>query len=687
MKKAVCLFVLMILFFFFLFFFVGAERCRAGLHVAGKVLRVPQEYLTIQAAIDAAQNLDTVLVSEGTYYENIKYKGKGIVVTSRYGATKDWETVVNTIVDGSTATDKNNASTVQFMNAEDSTAVLDGFTITGGTGTRWVFGANTPQEGGGIILAYSSAIIRNNIIRNNMSRTAAGAITGGGGGISSMYGNPTICNNVIVSNTSGYAGGIVLNWSRGVVRNNVICHNTTMGLYGGGGIMIWQAPQHGGIVENNSVVNNTSAAEGGGIMISVTDTSTIPVVRNNVIWGNKQASGSQVGLPEYLSYNSIEDYSSGSNVSYFPRFEEGVFLLSGASPCVDAGDPAATCNDVEDPGRPGMGMPPSQGTVRNDMGAYGGRWAQALTAIHIVDLQASSTNLDMSCPTGQQTTATIRLRNMGSVKVAFDSVAVAHRSLFSPDKDCAGLVLDVCACDSLRLTFLSGARGRTFDTLRVRYHAAGTTGVLSVSVVGISNCAPYLHNAIPPQTAYAGRMYTLRIPDSTFVDGDAGDTLAYQVTGLPRGLSFDPQTLTIQGIPGSDIVGIPLSIGIAVKDEYQASASTQFILTTQTAAVVDDDQALPTKTELMQNYPNPFNPTTTISYQLSAVSKTKLAVFDLLGRELAVLVQGLENAGRHEIRWDAVGCASGIYLCKLVAISVADPGNTVMQVKRMLLIH
>ncbi len=136
-------------------------------------------------------------------------RGKGIVVTSRYVSTKDWQTVVNTIIDGSTATDKDNASTVQLMNAEDSTTVLDGFTITGGTGTRWVFGSNTPQEGGGIILGYSSATIRNNIIRNNVTRTSAGVITGGGGGISSMYGNPTICNNVIVFESLG-----ICRWNR-----------------------------------------------------------------------------------------------------------------------------------------------------------------------------------------------------------------------------------------------------------------------------------------------------------------------------------------------------------------------------------------------------------------------------------------------------------------------------------------
>ncbi len=83
-------------------------------------------------------------------------------------------------------------------------------------------------------------------------------------------------------------------------------------------MMIWQAPQNGGIVENNTIVNNISSADGGGITMSVTDASTVPVVRNNIIWGNRQASGRQVAFPEYVNFNTIEDYASGTNVSSFP---------------------------------------------------------------------------------------------------------------------------------------------------------------------------------------------------------------------------------------------------------------------------------------------------------------------------------------------------------------------------------
>lgn len=68
---------------------------------------------------------------------------------------------------------------------------------------------------------------------------------------------------------------------------------------------------------------------------------------------------------------------------------------------------------------------------------------------------------------------------------------------------------------------------------------------------------------------------------------------------------------------------------------------------------------------LAQNFPNPFNPTTAISFQLPAVSRVELKVFDLLGREVAVLVNGVMNGGPHQVRWDASRFPSGIYYYRL----------------------
>jgi hypothetical protein len=74
---------------------------------------------------------------------------------------------------------------------------------------------------------------------------------------------------------------------------------------------------------------------------------------------------------------------------------------------------------------------------------------------------------------------------------------------------------------------------------------------------------------------------------------------------------------------------------------------------------------LPETFVLETNYPNPFNPSTSIAFQLPAPTAARLAVFDLLGREVAVLVDGVTPAGRHEVRFDASSLASGVYLYAL----------------------
>jgi len=85
--------------------------------------------------------------------------------------------------------------------------------------------------------------------------------------------------------------------------------------------------------------------------------------------------------------------------------------------------------------------------------------------------------------------------------------------------------------------------------------------------------------------------------------------------------------------------------------------------------VVDDvnDSPVPSTFALEQNYPNPFNPTTNITYSLANSSVVTLKVYDVLGREVAVLVNKIENAGAHTVSFNGSGLSSGIYFYKLEA--------------------
>jgi hypothetical protein len=74
---------------------------------------------------------------------------------------------------------------------------------------------------------------------------------------------------------------------------------------------------------------------------------------------------------------------------------------------------------------------------------------------------------------------------------------------------------------------------------------------------------------------------------------------------------------------------------------------------------------LPTEIALLQNYPNPFNPVSTIRYDLPQASNVSLIVYDIMGREVARLMEGFMEPGYHEIQWDGSQAASDIYIARL----------------------
>jgi hypothetical protein len=82
---------------------------------------------------------------------------------------------------------------------------------------------------------------------------------------------------------------------------------------------------------------------------------------------------------------------------------------------------------------------------------------------------------------------------------------------------------------------------------------------------------------------------------------------------------------------------------------------------------VDDAPGVPMHHALRQNFPNPFNPSTSIRYSLPHGSAVSVKIFDVLGREVATLVEEYQTAGEREVRWDAAGLPGGVYVCRLMA--------------------
>ena len=103
------------------------------------------------------------------------------------------------------------------------------------------------------------------------------------------------------------------------------------------------------------------------------------------------------------------------------------------------------------------------------------------------------------------------------------------------------------------------------------------------------------------------------------------------------------------------------------------------LLTTNATGISTEEEELPNATTLHANYPNPFNPTTTLSFTIERPQTVRLSVFDVLGREVRVLVDELTSAGFHQVQFDAGSISSGTYFYRLQT-------ENQVQVKKMLLV-
>ena len=263
--------------------------------IQAQIINVPGDYNTIQEGINAAADGDTLLVAENTYYENIKFMGKAITVASEYIMDNDSLHIVNTIIDGSQAANPDSAAAVMFVDGEDTTSILNGFTITGGSGVMFM---NYAVRAGGGIFSYNSGCkIINNIITENHVEDDDKA---GAAGIGCMQDQGdhwvTVRDNYIGYNTAlaggltAFGGGLAI-MTDCVIENNLIEHNTctnTNGATDGGGIELEAASGVNPVAYVNTHIiqynelNGATSAAGAGIIFN----GFIPVIMENVISGN-----------------------------------------------------------------------------------------------------------------------------------------------------------------------------------------------------------------------------------------------------------------------------------------------------------------------------------------------------------------------------------------------------------------
>ena len=298
---------------------------------------VPSQYATIQAAINAAANGDTVLISDGTYTGpgnvDLDFGGRNITVTSQNGPA-------TTIIDcgGTTTVDHRSF----YLHSGETSAVISGFTIqhaeVGGSFP------GSPNYPGGAILSYGGLTVQNCIIKNN--------IAGLGGGLygSLQSGSMSVTNCVFTGNTAGVGGGMYLRQDGNGTISVVNCTVTGNTATGAGAI-----PTSGGI-----------AAYAYPYPPGSTGISLI----NTIVYGDtggEIANNGATPTGTFVNYCDVQGgYAGIGNINADPLFIFPPYMgaapdlhLKTGSPCVGAGTPSgAPATDLDGKIRP---IPPSIG--------------------------------------------------------------------------------------------------------------------------------------------------------------------------------------------------------------------------------------------------------------------------------------------------------------------------------------
>ncbi len=660
---------------------------------------------SIQEAINSADTGDTLLVSDGTYYENIQFMGKAITVASQYIIDGDTSHITNTIIDGSQPAHPDSAAVVMFVNNEDTTSIINGFTITGGSGVLW---NEQVDYGGGIFVNNAGAKILNNIIIDNHvmnNQQAAGggiACRRGEGDVWVVIRHNRITNNTSTVNpttsSSAYGGGIYSNASA-IITNNTIknnsCINTgtiTDAYADGGGIeiehLLGSDPATVAEISNNTISNNTIEGYksfGGGVMVYYASVHiTNNTIRNNSVTAIRNGDGGGIHIRNALNTIRINNNDISENMITAGNYGRGggIVYWNPSAELILVG------NTINDNHTDAVECRGSGVLFRNPVGR-----------ITVTDNKFIGNDGNLEANT----------YNGGGVCLndAYDSLVIFNRNRFEDNSAILGGGLFVRRSFNLKITNNLIISNTTVNGGGVyMYHPEGDDKrALRPQIVNnticdnysnygggfFMNCEtnhPVIFNNIfwENQSPNYDDIFYISGTDSILIshcninaneiygnwkgkanindDPEFTDELCHLIGPASPcadgGTEYVHHNGTTYYAPDDDYDGEvrPYNDGL-----YDIGADETYIW----VGISPHNRSSENAFILNQNYPNPFSNTTNISFTLIKAQDMRLEVYDCQGRKIEEPVNQHMIAGDHQVIWNVAGFSSGIYYYRITA--------------------
>gem|GEM_PF-1495148 len=600
-----------------------------------------------------------VLFEPGAYIRaNGELRALGLPGDSIYFLPRDnsgtvasrWRGLVLENEDGSRLTYAVVSGARQGVRIRNSSPVIQYSRISGNV--------DTTRNGGGINLENSGATIGGSIIESNRANM--------GGGIFVLNSRPVISNCLVRNNTAREGGGFYFKFlSSAVLQSNLVYGNSaTLG----GGIVVAEnsAPR----ILNNTIVANI----GGGIAGAI---RSVPSITNTIVYNNGGPSLQALsGSSLLVSYCNVEGgYAGQTNLDVDAGFDLGSSLpyaLGSESPLIDRGNPERTYRDYS--------FPPSLGTSRNDIGAYGGPhgggWQSPDISVALFQNPAFPHWIDVVLTSLEPfTSAPVCSAEYGGGAMTIVPLAMIDAYNYRGRYEAPG-------SGPLFLTAegdISGGQrqkvGRDFEIILTTTREGGyglipgIGGTIQIPAGAVAE-ERWIVSGIDPVPVRLTEKVVFLSQTFTIESGRLSKPMRFSIPISDLGLPDRDMTLIgIYRIADNGIARLDGKVEGGAIIGF-TNLGGRFALGMDLTSGGEDRRLVPDSPDLLQVWPNPFNSSVTIEYRLPETGYAALSIWSLDGRKLASLIDGNQPAGRGRVVWNGrdhgnLNAPSGVYWLRL----------------------